>query len=386
MTMRTEIIFDISQTANNRAGCASVAYTLAKKNSESQLNNITKYFTHFGDFFFDNSIQQKFKNNFENKMNMSFSNHFFKKESVKNYWQNEGLIERLNFPKIVHSNNFFCPSKKLETNFIYTLYDISFLEYPDYTTEENRIGCFEGVNNAFRNSDYILSISNFSKKEFLKYFSTYDEEKIIPMHLYSKYENIKDDYFLRPQNLKIEEQKFFLTVSTIEPRKNFKLLINAYKKYLENNNDGFPLVIVGQKGWKYEDIFNQISELNLEKKIIIPGYIKDEELAWLFKNARSCFHPSTYEGFGLPLLESMSFNGLNVCSNIEIFREVSSDSSIFLNSSCVNSWYETMQKISQDKNFKRDLRLKAFKCSKNFSSDKTFNIVIDLYKKILNKF
>lgn len=384
MSKFPEIVFDISQTASNRAGCANVAYTLAKKNSESQINEKIKYYTHFGDFYFDNSFQQKFKKNFENRKKMKFSNHFLKKENVNYFWQSEGLIDRLQFPKIIHSNNFYCTPKKLKTNFIYTLHDISFLEYPDCTTEENRIGCFEGLNNAFKNSDYILSVSNFSKKEFLKYYPTYDEKKIKIMHLFSKFEDIEEDHFIKP-NLKIEKKKFFLTVSTIEPRKNFKMLINAYKKYVENTHEALPLIIVGQKGWKYDEIFELLKKLNLDQKLIIPGFVKDNELAWLYKNATACLHPSTYEGFGLPLLESMSFGGLNVCSDIEIFKEVSSDSSIFLNPHDFNLWYKVIKKISDELNFREDLRKKAIKLSKNFSSKISSEIVINLYNDILNR-
>ena len=86
--------------------------------------------------------------------------------------------EKLGNPGIIHSNNFWCPTNITRSRLIYTLYDIGFLHNPQWTSEENRVGCFEGVFQAASYADWIISISEYSKNHFLKIFPHFPEERI----------------------------------------------------------------------------------------------------------------------------------------------------------------------------------------------------------------
>jgi len=105
-----------------------------------------------------------------------------------------------------------------------------------------------------------------------------------------------------PNNLM--KSPFCLFVGTIQPRKNLVLLIEAFAS-LANDYGGKPkLVICGEKGWKYEEVFEAVEKLNLKNRVIFLGYVSEAEKFTLFKNAAFLVLPSLYEGFGLPAVEA----------------------------------------------------------------------------------
>ena len=138
------------------------------------------------------------------------------------------IEKKLNYPDIIHSNNFFCPTKLNKTKLVYTLYDLSFLEYPQWTTEANRLACFNGMLSASLYADHLISISEYTKKNFLEVFSHVDEKKISVVYPGQRYEK-SSPILKKPSHLPaLKTNQFWLNVGTIEPRKNQEGLLRAY--------------------------------------------------------------------------------------------------------------------------------------------------------------
>ncbi|KXK25843.1 MAG: Mannosylfructose-phosphate synthase [candidate division WS6 bacterium OLB20] len=123
--------------------------------------------------------------------------------------------------------------------------------------------------------------------------------------------------------------RFLLSVSTLEPRKNHINMIEAYAKIRESA--GMPLVVVGKKGWFYKDIFETVSRLGLEKDVIFLGYVRNEDLAGLYKRAAGFVYISFYEGFGMPPVEALYNNVPVLVSDIPVFRETLAGHALFTN-------------------------------------------------------
>jgi len=98
---------------------------------------------------------------------------------------------------------------------------------------------------------------------------------------------------------------YILYLGTIEPRKNLVRLIEAYNLLFENNETHPKLVIAGNTGWYYQEVFQKVVELNLQNEVIFTGFVNETEKNFLFKNALFFVFPSIYEGFGLPVAEAM---------------------------------------------------------------------------------
>lgn len=109
------------------------------------------------------------------------------------------------------------------------------------------------------------------------------------------------------KRLKINGHRFFVYIGTIEPRKNIDGIIKAFEKYRLSAQDRCVLVLAGKMGWKTEGIVTAAKNSAVTNDILFPGYISEEEKSFLLSNAVAFMFPSNYEGFGLPILEAMSY-------------------------------------------------------------------------------
>jgi glycosyltransferase involved in cell wall biosynthesis len=115
----------------------------------------------------------------------------------------------------------------------------------------------------------------------------------------------------------LRARKFVLSVSTIQSRKNFDLLYHLWRRLAEQRIPDLPmLVIVGQRGFGSQDLLWQIEHDDQTKdKIAILHHTKDEELSWLYQNCLWTMYPSFYEGWGLPISESLAYGKYCLASN-----------------------------------------------------------------------
>lgn len=122
---------------------------------------------------------------------------------------------------------------------------------------------------------------------------------------------------------------FILAVGTLEPRKNFAALIKSFVTFQKRHPD-YKLVIVGKKGWKFEQIEKSLEQYQMKNEVIFPGYIKGEDLHKMYKLAKVFVFPSLYEGFGIPPLEAMASGCPVVSSNVASLPEVVGDAGLLI--------------------------------------------------------
>lgn len=127
--------------------------------------------------------------------------------------------------------------------------------------------------------------------------------------------------------------RYFLAVGTIVERKNYLSLLKAFKIFLNKNiiKKEFKLVIAGKKAGDYDKIKKFIEVNKLSDVVELLGYISDKELYYLYSNAFAFINVSISEGFGIPLLEAANFGLPIICSEIEVFKEVTEGNALFVN-------------------------------------------------------
>jgi glycosyltransferase involved in cell wall biosynthesis len=126
------------------------------------------------------------------------------------------------------------------------------------------------------------------------------------------------------------DRPYFLFVGTLEPRKNLRRLLGAFSQLSADTRARAQFVIAGGKGWNGIDIQAFIAELGLERDVVLTGYVSDKQLATLYAHARFIAMPSVYEGFGLPLVEAMSFGVPALTSNCSSMPEVAGDAGLLV--------------------------------------------------------
>ena len=294
----------------------------------------------------------------------------------------EETAEILGRPNVV-----LCPgfefSKKLSgfAATVYTLFDLSFLEHPEYTTPENYENCFSNVYEASLYADCFLAISEYTKGVFLKYFPHVDEKRIHVTYLGCREQSFSGSNHKKIlSELGIGSKSFWLSVGTIEPRKNLKSLIEAYS-LLKKDGDTFPLYIAGGKGWMNSDIYELVNQLGLEKDITFLGFVTEEQLNVLYSECYACVYPSYYEGFGLPVLEAMAAGAAVISSNTTSLPEVGGDAAVYIDPNSVDSIYQAMRSLQQEKGLCAELKRKGKEQAAKFSwkttAEETYRCLFD---------
>jgi len=242
--------------------------------------------------------------------------------------------------------NYFFHLKEHGINVITMCYDLVPIKFPQY--------CFTNFSSEFSNflfnlyygSTTIITISNTTKMD-LKNF--YIDNGFKPPRL--QIINLGNDLSqnISSSNYLSYEKEYILYVSTIETRKNHRLLLDVYK-YAKSLNKKMPILIfAGRKGWGVDDIFDEINKDSyLKENIKIFNNLTDEELKNLYKNSKFCLFPSFYEGFGLPVAEALSFGKFTLCSNISSLKEVGGDMLIYVNSIDYKVWYSRIINLMED--------------------------------------
>ena len=176
---------------------------------------------------------------------------------------------------------------------------------------------------------------------------------------------------------------FILFIGTLEPRKNLKRLLEAYSRLPEALKDEYLLVIAGSKGWGNENIRDIIKQLRLENNVNILGYVSDEQLACLYQHAQLFVMPSIYEGFGLPLLEAMSFATPVLTSNISSMPEIVGDAGFLVDPYSINSIRKGIEKILFDASLRTRLGQQGRERAQTFSWQKAAGETLVLFEQVM---
>lgn len=223
-----------------------------------------------------------------------------------------------------HGNSLlinFCNTAPLfYKNKIVTIHDLGFEVFPNTYSKKFLFFYKWLIPKIISNSKKVLTVSNFSKDEIIKYYGT-PAEKIEVV-----YNAVGSDFHeIRDENL--STQNYFLAVSSLNYRKNLPLVLKAFKLFSKKHSD-YKLYIIGDFDSK------SFSSLNLDgykriKGIEFKGRVSDQDLIKYYSNAVAFVYPSFYEGFGIPPLEAQSCNCPVIVSAVSCLPEIFDQSVLY---------------------------------------------------------
>jgi len=372
--------FDVSQTGAGKAGCGYFAHAMVRSMLELAPENQYSLFPTFGDFYFD--ALMPIENPYGGD-NVCYGPRLATREDARGLWEGREVESVLKSPDVIHSNNFWCPVGLASSRLIYTFYDMGFVVEPAWTTEANRIGCFEGVFRSAIEADWVVAISEASRAHYLNIFPHFPEERLRVINPCSRFADTSAQGE-RPEALDlIPSGKFWLNVGTIEPRKNQRRLVEAYARYLALGGEPMPLVLAGGNGWLMQDFQRRLSELGVEAHVIMTGYVSDDELIWLYRNCYANLYPSLFEGFGLPVLEGMQYGAPTLASNATSIPEVAGDAAILLDPEDVEAWAQAMLQLADDARKREQLRIDGQAQAAKFDWKSSASALLELYEEAI---
>jgi glycosyltransferase involved in cell wall biosynthesis len=285
---------------------------------------------------------------------------------------------------IIFTNYVSLPMLRKRKVFL-VVYDLGFLDVPQYIHDRNLKFLQHFCNDSILKADVIITISNFTKERIEYYFPNITAKILITPIPPSLNQSISSPYKKLSktlENKKIKSKKYILYLGTIEPRKNLEQLIIAYTLLGDDILKEYSLVLAGGKGWKDESILSLVTKYKkMGIKIILTGYISDDEKIALFSNASCFILASHYEGFGMPILEAMQYKLPIAVSDIPVFHEVAEDGALFFNKDNPLDIAEKIKILLYDSHCRENLIEKQGKILGKNSWEKNADIV---FKEIKN--
>lgn len=268
---------------------------------------------------------------------------------------------------------------------VVTIHDMVIRAYPETVRFRTKQLLLTGMKKSMRRADIIITDSDFSKSEIIKYYPQY-KDKIEVVYCgvnSSKFYHIDDKERIEKTKSSLGiDGEYFLYLGTIEPRKNLERLIEAYRLLLDRDRNVPKLVMAGGKGWLNSGIYSKAQELGLEKNVQFTKYIPDEDLCPLMNGACAFVFPSIYEGFGMPPLEAMACGVPVVSSGEASLPEVVGDCAVIVDAYSPQSIADGMYKIYSDRGLSDDLRRRGPQRAAEFSWKKSAEKLHSIYEAV----
>lgn len=220
-----------------------------------------------------------------------------------------------------------------------TIHDIGYLQNLAQFNKKDIYQLVNWTKDSLRQSKNIIAVSDFTKSELLSTYNLVRSTITVCPNGVGEPPKITTRYKI--------DSPYFLSVGTLKPNKNYPFLINAFSQYLKLKPSNLKLVIAGKKGWLYDEIFKTVTQFNLQNQVIFTDFITESEKWYLYKNAIATVIPSTYEGFGIPAIESQKVGTPVIASNIPSLTEVLEDSALFIDPTDTSSLVKALNNIQK---------------------------------------
>lgn len=287
-------------------------------------------------------------------------------------------------PDIVHGTNYSVyPCDRCFK--VMNIYDVAFIKYPDYVDAVAK-SYVEKVKRCLQWTDLVLTISESSKRDIVRYLNV-APERVYVTPLASRYcSNYLSTINIERLSQTVDydfSQPYLLFVSNIEPRKNIISIVMAFdllkKKYKIEHN----LVLIGRRGWNYQNIFAAIEASPYKQHIYHLDYLSDELVALFYARADVFVYPSYYEGFGLPVLEAMTLGAPVVASNTSSLPEITGDAAILIDPNDPNNLAEAIWEVINNSQMRQKLIQKGKERAKQYSWQQNARETLKAYRSLL---
>ncbi len=283
---------------------------------------------------------------------------------------------------LLHSPDFIPPAFGA-WHFVITVHDLNFLYYPHFLTAESRRYYNDQIGWAVAHADHILAVSEATRADLIRLLG------VSPEKVTTVYEGVSPAFCPLPSD---ETQKtlhrygltpgYLLFVGTLEPRKNLPGLLTAYRILLDRGETREPLVVVGGKGWLYEEIYKRVATLYLENHVRFIHDVPDEDLPAFYNGAALLAMPSFYEGFGLPALEAQACGTPVVISDRGSLPEVAGAAAVIVNPDSPEDIAAGIARVLGDPSLQAALRSAGPTWAARFTWEQTARGVLAVYRNV----
>ncbi|CAB3789267.1 D-inositol-3-phosphate glycosyltransferase [Paraburkholderia ultramafica] len=275
---------------------------------------------------------------------------YFRRQIPK--WWRAWALRRQMADAVFHAPNYFLP--ECVDSGIVTVHDLSVFKYPETHPVQRRRHFEVAFGSTLARANHIITDSEAIRLEVAEFFGwSMDKITAIPLGVSGKFRQRSESELagsLRDHGLVYGN--YSLCVSTLEPRKRVDQLVRAYSRLPATLRQRFPLVLVGSRGWLSDDLHTDLERGEREGWLRYLGFVPEAQLPFLYAGARAFFFPSTYEGFGLPVLEAMASGVPTLTSNSSSLPEVAGDAAWLVRSDDTDALMDGIKSVLLDESWR----------------------------------
>lgn len=285
---------------------------------------------------------------------------------------------------LFHGPNFFLPPCA-DTGVI-TVHDLSVLKYPE-THPAERIRHYEMYfAGSIDRASHLITVSQTTRQEVIDYLGV-PENRVTCV-----YNGVSDNF----QTMSVETLQpilprhelspggYSLCVSTLDPRKRIDRLIDAYALLPADLRHRFPLILVGPSGWLNEELNLKIAEATRAGWLKYLGFVPEEDLPYIFAGARLFIYPSIYEGFGLPVVESMASGVPVITSKFSCLPEVSQGAALLIDPDDIEHFSTTIQQGLTDDEWRSTAIMMGLSVAQKYRWERCVEDTLSVYHAAIN--
>jgi glycosyltransferase involved in cell wall biosynthesis len=253
--------------------------------------------------------------------------------------------------------------------FVVTIHDLSFVGYPQNFRSGNRAYLRLFTRLSVHTARRVIAVSHSTREDLARFYG------LSPRKVDVVYNGVDPAFRPMPADevaaFRVRRglpDRFILFVGTLEPRKNIARLISAYAQVPQPRP---PLLLVGGKGWLYDDIFRRVESLGLTGEVNFVGYVEAAELPAWYNAALLFVYPSLYEGFGLPVLEAMACGTPVVSSTASSLPEVTGEAGILVDPHDTDALAGAIRRLAGDASLRDELATAGVRQAARFSWSET---------------
>lgn len=268
---------------------------------------------------------------------------------------------------------------------VFTCHDLVFLRFPEHRGTKLSRYYLKRHEIAVRQAQKIIVPSLATRKDLRQFLNVpVTKMALIPEAAGQEFRPIRNKAVIRQKIARYFDPKinYILSVGTLEPRKNLAKLVEAFALLPLNILNQYHLVLVGGKGWNNEELEKTIVNFNLKNRVILPGFVKDEDLPYIYNGADVFVFPSLYEGFGLPPLEAMACGVPVISSSVSSLPEVVGKAGILIDPQDERALSGAMKKIILKPQFTKNLTQKAKIRAQNYSWVRSAKATLKVFKNL----
>lgn len=265
---------------------------------------------------------------------------------------------------------------------VMTLHDLTHLHYPATQPRDRLREVERRLPYALQHASRILVDSEFIANEVSRYYGVPGSRiKVAPLGYAARfYPRDENQLRARLASCQLTMREYYLCLGTLEPRKNLDLAITAYLGLPESVRQRMPLLIVGGRGWRKEQLQRIPQKAQDQGQIRLLGYQDEDGVAELLAGAHALLFPSRYEGFGLPVLEAMASGTPVIASNAGAIPEVAGEAALYMNPDDVDGCRSRMLELLDDDTLHATLREQGTRRAQQFSWERCAQITLDTYR------